>query len=80
MLRGFKGGNGQSPLNVAPTTPAPSSGNGLADPAVLLPLLQSLGLPEEVTEVVRGSHRKKTPEQVSWEKELSLLRISRLRG
>ena len=39
VLRGFKGGNGQSPPNVARTGPAPD--NGLADPAVLLPLAVS---------------------------------------
>ena len=71
VLSGFKGGNGQSPQNA----PAPTSGNGLADPAVLLPLLQSLGLPEEVMEVVRARVAlQKTPKKVSREKELSLLR------
>ena len=75
VLRGFKGGNGQSPLNVAPTAPAPTSGNGLADPAVLLPLLQSLGLPVEVMVVVRARVApQKTPKKVSRRKELSLHR------
>ena len=55
--------------------PAPTSGNGLADPAVLLPLLQSLGPPEEVIELVRARVAPpKTRKKVSWEKELSLLR------
>ena len=55
--------------------PAPTSGNGLADPAVLLPLLQSLGLPEEVTELIRARVAPpKTPKKVSREKEMSLLR------
>ena len=75
VLRSFKGGNGQSPPNMASTVPAPTSGNGLADPAVLLPLLQSLGLPEEVLELVRARvAQPKTPKKISWEKELSLLR------
>ena len=75
VLRGFKGGNGQSPPNVAPTMPAPTSGNGLADPAVLLPLVQSLGLPEKVVELVRARVAlPKTPKKKSREKELSLLR------
>ena len=54
VLRGFKGGNGQSAPNVVPTGPLPTSNQGLADPALLLPLLQSLGLPEEVLEAVRA--------------------------
>ena len=58
-------------VNNAPLT----SGDGLADPAVLLPLLQSLGLPEEVMKVVRARVApQKTPKKVSREKELSLLR------
>ena len=60
---------------MVPNMPAPASGNGLADPAVLLPLLQSLGLPEEVIELVRARVAPpKTPKKVSREKELSLLR------
>ena len=75
VLRGFKGGNGQSPPKVAPTMPAPTTGDGFADPAVLLPLLQSLGLPEEVLEAVRAKvASQKAPKKVSREKQLSLLR------
>ena len=54
VLRGFNGGTGQSPPKVVPTGPLPSSNQGLVDPALVLPILQSLGLPEEVLEVVRG--------------------------
>ena len=54
VSRGFNGGNGQPPPKVVPTGPVPASNQGLADPAVLLPLLQSLGLPEEVLEAVRA--------------------------
>ena len=75
LLRSSKGGNGQSPPNTASTMPAPASGNGLADPEVLLPLLQSHGLPEEVLELVRARvAQPKTPNKMSGEKELSLLR------
>ena len=60
---------------MAPTGPAPASSNGLADPAVLLPLSQSLGLPEEVLEAVRAKvASQKAPKKVSREKQLSLLR------
>ena len=60
---------------MAPTGPAPARKNGLADLAVLLPLLQSLGLPEEVLEVVRARvASQKAPKKVSREKQLSLLR------
>ena len=51
--RGLKGSL-KYPPNVASTVPAPTFGDGLADLAVLLPLLQSLGLPEEVLELVRA--------------------------
>ena len=75
VLRSFKGGNGQSPPNVAPTGPAAASNNGLAGPALILPLLQSLGLPEEVLEAVRARiATQKAPKKVSREKQLSLLR------
>ena len=44
--------------------------NGLAHPAVLLPLLQSLGLPEEVLEVVRARvASQKAPKKVSREED-----------
>ena len=69
VLRGFKGGNGQSPPNVVPTFPVPASNQGLADPAMLLPLVQSLGLPVEVLEGVRARvATQKTPKKVSREK------------
>ena len=54
VLRGFKGGNGQPAPHVLPTGPVPASNQGLADPAMLLPRLQSLGLPDEVLEAVRA--------------------------
>ena len=54
VLRGFHGGTGQSLPKLVPTGPVSSSHQGLADPAILLPLLQSLGLPEEVLEAVRA--------------------------
>ena len=75
VLRGFSGGTSQSPPKVLPTGPVPSSNQGLADPALILPLLQSLGLPEEVLEAVRARiATQKAPKKVSREKELSLLR------
>ena len=74
-LRSFKGGNGQSAPNVVPTRPLPTSNQGLADPALLLPLLQSLGLPESVLEAVRAKVvTPKAPKKVSREKQLSLIR------
>ena len=54
VLRGFNGSTGQSPPKVVPTGPLPSSNQGVAHPALVLPLLQSLGLPEEVLQVVRA--------------------------
>ena len=76
VLRGFfNGGNGQFPPKVVPTGPSPAATQGSADPAVVLPLLQSLGLPEEVLEVVRAKiATQKAPRKVSREKQLSLLR------
>ena len=75
VLRGFNGGNGQSPPKVVPTGPLPSSNQCLADPTMLLPLLQSLGLPEEVLEAVRARlAAHKAPKKVSREKQPSLLR------
>ena len=75
VLRGFKGGNGQSAPNVVPTKPLPTPTQGLADPAMLLPLLQSLGLLEEVLEAVRAKVvTPKAPKKVSREKQLSLIR------
>ena len=47
----------------------------MADRALVLPILQSLGLPEEVLEVVRARiATQKAPKKVSREKQLSLLR------
>ena len=75
VLRGFSGGTGQSPPKVVPAGPLPSSNQGLADLALVLPILQSLGLPEEVLEVVRARiATQKAPKKVSREKQLSLLR------
>ena len=75
VLRGFNGGNGQSAPAVAPTGPLPKANQNLADPALLLPLLQSLGLPEEVLEAVRAKVAiQKAPKKVSREKQLSLIR------
>ena len=75
VLRGFNGGTGQSPPKVVLPGPVPSSNQGLADPALILPLLQSLGLPEEVLEAVRARiATQKAPKKVSREKQLSLLR------
>ena len=75
VLRGFNGGKGQSAPAVAPTGPLPKANQNLADPALLLPLLQSLGLPEEVLEAVRAKVAiPKAPKKVSREKQLSLIR------
>ena len=75
VLRGFNGGNSQFPPKVVPSGPLLAATQGLADPAVVLPLLQSLGLPEEVLEVVRAKiATQKAPKKVSREKQLSLLR------
>ena len=75
VLRSFNGGTGQSPPKVVPTGPVPSSNQGLADPALILPLLQCLGLPEEVLEAVRARiATQKAPKKVSRGKQLSLLR------
>ena len=54
---------------MVPTKPLPTPNQGLADPALLLPLLQSLGLPEEVLEAVRAKVvTPKAPKKVSREK------------
>ena len=75
VLRSFNGGTSQSPPKVLPTGPVPSSNQGLAVPALILPLLQSLGLPEEVLEAVRARiATQKAPKKVFREKQLSLLR------
>ena len=75
VLRGFNGGNGQFPPNEVPTGPVPASIQGLADPAMLLPLLQSLGLPEEVLEAVRARVATQESSQEGFSgKQLSLLR------
>ena len=75
VLRGFNGSTGQSPPKVVPTGPVPSCNQGLADPALILPLLQSLGLPEEVLDADPARiATQKAPTKVSREKQLSLLR------
>ena len=55
VLRGFKGGNGPVSSECGAHLGLRLHRNdGLADLAVLFTLLQSLGLPEEVLEVVRA--------------------------
>ena len=73
VLRGFNGGTGQSPPKMVPTVPLPSSNQGLADPPLVLPILQSLGLPEDVLEVVRAriATQKKLPRKFLEKNNLS---------
>ena len=62
VLRGFNGGTGQSPPKVVPTGPLPSSNQGLADPPLVLPILQSLGCLKKFWKLcVQGLQLKKLP-------------------
>ena len=64
VLRGFNGSTGQSPPKVVPTGPLPSSNQGLANPALVLPLLQSLGCQRKFSRLyVQGLQLKKSSQK-----------------